>query len=99
MGRLLNSDSMPIAGGTETPFKQQFPRVDREHMYPAVGPLVRITVDMADPWAATFSLAGGQSGWPASPHYADLLDDWRRGRGRPLTPAASEADVRARLIP
>jgi len=98
-GRLLNSDSMPIAGGTETPFKQQFPRVDREHMYPAVGPLVRITVDMADPWAATFSLAGGESGWPASPHYADLLDDWGRGRGRPLTPAPCEADVRVELVP
>jgi penicillin amidase len=99
LGMLFNSHSMPISGGTETPFKQQFPRVDREHMVSAVGPVVRFTVDMADPWAATYSLAGGESGWPRSPHYADLLDDWLVGRGRPLTPAPSDRDLRVRLVP
>jgi len=98
-GRILNAPPMPIPGGTETPFKQQFPRADREHMDPVVGPLVRFSVDMADPWAATYSLAGGESGWPRSPRYANLLQDWRTGRGRPLTPPASKDSVRVELVP
>jgi penicillin amidase len=99
LAALLNSEPIPIEGGAETPFKQQFPRSDREKMQAAVGPLVRITVDLADPWAASYSMAGGESGWPLSPHYGDLLDDWSRGRGRPLTPPPSESDLRVRLLP
>jgi len=96
---LVDSESFPIGGGTETPFKQQFPRSDREHMHPAVGPVVRFTVDLSDPWAARYTLAGGASGWPGSPFYGNLLDDWRRGRDRPLTPPASPGDVRVTFVP
>ena len=31
-----------------------------------------------------FSLPGGQSGNPLSPHYADLLPFWLEGRGVPI---------------
>jgi hypothetical protein len=60
---------------------------------------VRFSIDMAEPWAATYSLAGGESGWPGSPRYVNLLQDWRTGRGRPLTPPASKQDVRISLVP
>ena len=33
--------------------------------------------------AARYTLAGGESGWPGSRFYGNLLDDWRRGRDRP----------------
>lgn len=96
---LLNATPAPADGGTETVLKQQFVRSDRERMHPAVGPVVRFSVDLADPWAGTFALAGGESGWPRSRFYGNLLADWLRGRGRPLTPPPSEDETRARLVP
>jgi penicillin amidase len=99
LAAVLNSEPIAVGGDTETVFKQQFVRADREHMHPAVGPVVRFTVDMADPWRATYGLAGGESGWPKSPYYGNLLDDWRTGRGRPLTPPASSADTHVRFVP
>jgi penicillin amidase len=99
LGWLLNARPAPADGGTETVWKQQFVRADRGEMHPAVGPVVRMSLDLADPWAAAFALAGGESGWPRSRFYGNLLEDWRRGRTRPLTPPPSEADVRARLVP
>lgn len=99
LGAVVNTGPMPISGDTETPFKQQFVRSDREHMRPTVGPLVRITVDLEDPWGATYSMAGGESGWPDSPSYANLLNDWRVGKGRPLTPGAADTDIDVKLKP
>jgi penicillin amidase len=96
---VFNTEPMPIGGDAETPFKQQFLRSDREHMRATVGPLIRLTVDLADPWAAQYSLAGGESGWPGSPWYANLLADWRVGKGRPLTPAPAADDVQVTLLP
>lgn len=48
-----------------------------------VGPSHRAIVDMSDPDGAMCVLAGGQSGHPASPQYADQLAMWRSGRVRP----------------
>jgi acyl-homoserine lactone acylase PvdQ len=99
LGWFLNEDPLAVGGGPETVFKNQFPRSDRERMNPAIGPVFRFTVDMADPWSARYTLAGGQSGWPLSPHYGDLLEDWAAGRDRPLSPAPAESDVDVRLVP
>ncbi len=41
-----------------------------------------------------FALAGGQSGHPFSPHYADLLDVWARGQTVPLQKATRPQDVK-----
>ena len=99
LGRVVNSEAKPIGGGYETVFKQQAARSDREQMRAALGPVVRFTIDMSDPWAATFSMAGGESGWPRSPSYGNLLDDWRSGKGRPLTPPAGAGDRNVRFVP
>jgi penicillin amidase len=50
----------------------------------SVGPGLRYAVDLADPGHAQVGLAGGQSGLPGDPHYADALGDWLAGRARPL---------------
>ncbi len=99
LGRLLNEAPVAVGGAPETVFKNQFPRSDREHMNPMIGPVLRFTVDMANPWAARYTLAGGQSGWPRSPHYGDLLADWATGRSRPLTPPPADTDIVVRFEP
>ena len=38
-------------------------------------------------------MAGGQSGNPLSPHYADLFELWRRGEGVPITRSADAAEA------
>jgi penicillin amidase len=48
------------------------------------GPSLRFLMDFADPDGALFVLAGGQSGNPLSPHFADGLADWRDGTYRSL---------------
>jgi penicillin amidase len=42
---------------------------------------MRTVVDVGNWEASRFVLAGGQSGNPLSPHYADQLPLWRRGEG------------------
>ncbi len=99
LGWLLNASPLRIGGGNETVFKNQFTRSHRDEMKVEIGPIVRITIDMDDPWAARFAMAGGQSGWPRSPYYANLLEDWASGETRPLTPIESDADVVVRFHP
>jgi penicillin amidase len=55
-----------------------------------LGPALRYAVDLGDPEHALFGLAGGQSGHPGSPHYADALADWLSGQPRPLWMHASD---------
>jgi len=99
LGLLWNSPYLAVPGDTETVFKQQHLRSDRERMRPAVGPVVRLTVDFGDPWSAVYSLAGGESGWPLSAHYADRLAEWAAGINRRLTPPSDPDDIEARLAP
>lgn len=85
LGALLDSAALPGLGGSETVFKNQFLRSDRSEMHPGFGPVLRLIVDMQAPRAGRFALAGGQSGWPLAPHYADLLKEWIANDMRPLT--------------
>jgi penicillin amidase len=43
-------------------------------------PAYRMIVDLADPTRSVALLAGGESGHPGSPHYADQIGAWRSGR-------------------
>lgn len=93
LGWLLNAPPLPIGGGNETVFKNQFVRSHRRDLKVDIGPVIRITIDMNEPWTARFAMAGGESGWPRSPFYANLLEDWSKGVSRPLTPPDEPTDV------
>lgn len=47
-------------------------------------PTYRLIIDLAVGGRALAMNAGGQSGNPLSPHYADLIEPWRQGRYHPL---------------
>jgi penicillin amidase len=49
----------------------------------------RVAIDVGDWDQARFSLPGGQSGNPLSPHYGDQLDLWLSGIGAPLPLSAA----------
>ena len=51
---------------------------------PGFIPNARAVIDLADPEAGRWVLAGGQSGNPLSPHYGDLFALWRRGESVPI---------------
>ena len=57
---------------------------------PGVVPSLRMVLDVGDWDRSLFSLPGGQSGNPFSPHYKDLLPAWLKGTGVPI-PWTSEA--------
>jgi penicillin amidase len=49
-----------------------------------VGPCYRQIVDLGEPDASRWIIAGGVSGDPRSPHYADQIEPWLRGEYRPM---------------
>jgi penicillin G amidase len=93
LGALVNSHELPGIGAPTTLYKNQFNRSDRERYRASLGPSVRFVIDMAEPWNATYTLAGGQSGWPRSPHFNDAVGDWRHGAPRALTPEAIQQTI------
>jgi penicillin amidase len=51
-----------------------------------VGAGFRMVADLADPRGVLHTIdAGSQSGHPGSPHYADQLPDWLKGRYHTMT--------------
>lgn len=74
---------------------------------PTANPLfiasMRAVIDVGNWDASQFSLPGGQSGNPLSPHYADLLPFWRRGKGVSIAWSEEKVDAVAkaalRLVP
>ena len=63
------------------------------------GPSMRFIADMADPDNTRLVNFMGQSGHPASPHYGDQFDPWRKVETRrlPFTPAAVAREARHTL--
>ena len=49
------------------------------------GPAFRHVIDFGAPGEGGMVVDLGQSGWPATPHYADALPDWKEGRLWPLS--------------
>ncbi len=62
------------------------------------GPSFRAVYDLSDLAESRFSLPGGQSGHLASPHYGDLLENWRDGTAF-AAPRAATATQRLILEP
>ncbi|MBO0700358.1 MAG: penicillin acylase family protein, partial [Zavarzinella sp.] len=59
-------------------------------------PNLRAAIDVGAWSNSRFALAGGQSGNPYSPHYADLFGPWQRGEGVPI--AFTPEEVRAATV-
>lgn len=96
---LFNGPTVAGFGTPETVNKSQFARSDREHFYGVIGAPLRYNVDLADPWATKVTLAGGQSGWPRSPHYALQFNNWYQGRFIPLSPSQDPHAIKIIFLP
>jgi penicillin amidase len=88
----FNLGPVPFAGDSTTPLQAASGPL-RPLENPGFLPNMRAVMDLADPDASRWSLAGGQSGNPCSRHYRDLFDPWLRGDGVPMpfTPSAVAA--------
>ena len=63
---------------------------------PGVIPSLRMALDVGDWDRSLFSLPGGQSGNPLSPHYQDLFPAWLEGTGVPI--AWTDGAVKAATV-
>jgi penicillin amidase len=95
LDRLLNVGPVPLGGDSNTVSQAGVRPLD-PFDNPAAIPNHRTVIDLADPERSRYVIAGGQSGNPLSPHYADLFDHWRRGAGVPI--AWSPDSVRAATV-
>jgi penicillin amidase len=90
--------NMPSAGGIATVNVGSFDAKFTQHVVASY----RQVSDLGSSDHDRYILAGGQSGHFLSSRYADLLDDWRSGRYRPLrltAPADDARPARLRLTP
>ncbi|MGQ9612803.1 MAG: penicillin acylase family protein [Chloroflexus sp.] len=80
---LFNRGPWPIGGDIDTVNRCYLPR-DNAGMKITNGVSVRFIFDLNDWDNSRAILPGGQSGHPASPHYADMIAAWRAGAYHPL---------------
>lgn len=80
---LFNRGPWPIGGDIDTVNHCYLPR-DNAGMKITNGVSVRFIFDLNDWDNSRAILPGGQSGHPASPHYADMIAAWRAGAYHPL---------------
>jgi penicillin amidase len=92
---VFNLGPVPIGGDEHTPCHASVLPLDP--FGPARSlPNLRATIDVGE-WAnSRFALAGGQSGNPYSPHYADLFGPWQKGEGIPI--AFTPEEMRAATV-
>ncbi|HEX7173432.1 MAG TPA: penicillin acylase family protein [Candidatus Limnocylindria bacterium] len=83
LDRLLNVGPVPLGGDTNTVAQAGVLPLDPLHN-PAAIPNHRTVIDLGDVERSRYVVAGGQSGNPLSPHYADLFALWRLGEGVPI---------------
>ncbi len=91
LARVFNLGPVPWGGDSKTPSQATALPTDPLGN-PAFAATVRLVVDVGAWENSRFALAGGQSGNPLSPHYADQFPLWRRGEGVPI--AWTEDEVR-----
>ena len=89
LDRIFNLGPIPIGGDSNTPMQASSGPME-PFGNPGFLANTRCVMDLGNPAASRFSLAGGQSGNPLSPHYGDLFRLWQRGEGVPIAWAESE---------
>ncbi len=83
LDRIFNLGPVPIGGDANTPMQVSAGPLD-PFGRPGALANTRCVIDLGDPAASRFSLAGGQSGNPLSRHYRDLYELWLAGDGAPM---------------
>ena len=89
LDRIFNLGPIPMGGDSNTPM-QASSGPTAPFGNPGFLANTRCVIDLGNPAASRFSLAGGQSGNPLSRHYGDLFKLWQRGEGVPIAWAESE---------
>jgi len=87
MGALARQLNRTVKLGDDAPFEPTRPGSSYDTFRPVLIPSLQINQNR-------FSLAGGQSGNPFSPHYADLLALWARGEFVRLQDATRPEDMK-----
>jgi penicillin G amidase len=95
MASTFNIGPVPLGGDANT-VAQAFSGPLFPFANPGFLANTRAVIDLADPDAGRWVLAGGQSGNPRSRHYGDLFDVWLRGEAVPIP--WSEASVAAATV-
>ncbi len=102
LGAMFNRGPFPWGGSAHT-INNGAVDMLRPRSNPYAIASMRLVTEVPDWESARFSLPGGQSGNPVSPHFDDLLEFWLRGEGVPIawgSDAVREAAVhRMRLLP
>lgn len=81
----MNLAKAPLAGGLDSVWKAHFNLNDDGAPFKTVaGPVLRLSIDLAKPEAAEYSIDTGESGWPNSPHYGDQYKKWIKGELIPM---------------
>lgn len=81
----MNLEKYPMAGGLDSVWKAHFNINDDDKPFKTVaGPVVRLSIDLAKPQEAQYSIDTGESGWPNSPHYGDQYKKWIKGELIPM---------------
>jgi penicillin amidase len=93
LDKIFDIGPMPWSGDFSTISQSGAPPLDPLGNPSAIASL-RMVVDIGAWDQSRFSLPGGQSGNPASPHYGDQVEPWRTGAGCPM-PWSDEAVRRA----
>ncbi len=105
LDRALNRGPIPMGGDGTTVWNSSVSWHDPFGPGEAamVGPPFRFVTDLGDPDASAGILLPGQSGHPASPHYADNLQAWLAGTLHPMpmsrAAVGSFASSHLRLVP
>ena len=89
LDRIFNLGPIPMGGDSNTPMQASSGPME-PFGNPGFLANTRCVMDLGNPAGSRFSLAGGQSGNPLSPHYGDLFQLWQRGEGVPIAWAESE---------
>jgi penicillin amidase len=90
---LFDVGPRPCPGGVGTLNQNGY--VIRDRFRTTSGPHYRFLADLGESGRARGANTAGNSGNPASPHYADQFDDWLVGRYHPLWMDRAEIDANA----
>jgi len=85
----FNRGPIPVPGHNQSVNKMEFDGASFAVLH---GPSMRQITDLADLNRSLAILPGGQSGIPASPHYADLMPPWLAGRYHALLMDRAQID-------